>query len=57
MTRGALLERNEHRDATMLRILDSVPDLLVARPLTIVHNTETMLPCTDPAVEDRDCAR
>lgn len=56
MTGGAVLERNEHRDATMLRILDSVPDLLVARPLTIARNTESMLPCTDPAEEERDCA-
>lgn len=55
ITVGAFPERNEHRDATMLRILDSVPNLLEARPLKERRKIDTMLKCPDLSQEELDC--
>ena len=55
MSNEAVSERNEYRDATMLRILDWVPDLLVARPLNVTRQEGAILKCPDSSQEDLAC--
>ena len=55
MTSDAVSKRNEQRDATMLRILDYIPDLLVARPLNITRQEIAILKCPDSTPADLAC--
>jgi len=54
---SSITERNEHRDSSMLRILETIPDLMLARPLKEVREREDILACPDFSQKDLDCKR